>query len=1196
MRDTVTSHFILLCVGASVALSCGGDVDEPVADAGLEDAGDGSSVADVDSGEGTGTSDTDVLDGPDTPEVDAADGGDTDGTDDVEVGADTDDSGGTLNGCGGGGPLLWEGAAADPGDACACAGVLVCSSGTLDCVGERPVNACGGCVEFPADRTLGTSCGACSGQVWTCNGPDELVCPGTTQPQNECGGCGSLAGEPLELCDSDDGAGLWVCTSEDSVRCLGAGRNDCGGLEQLSGSVGGPCGVCGDGRLACDGRDALTCRGGAAGQNACGGCAPLAGEPDETCGTCGGVWQCDPEADRVVCSQPSRNACGGCSPLSGGPGDTCPEGVAFCEDASSLGCGPPSLNDCGGRGSLDARPGSTCGACGDGVYVCAGREQVVCVDATPLNACGSCERLSGQPGSVCAFNHTWQCGSDGNVECRLSRLTRVVDDGGGTVQLGDQVSLDADLDSVDGPTGITIELSELTSIPGYELTSPVFRFLPEGLEFQIPITIRMSTRDTDDVDMWWSQRASEGDGYDAQASTLDGSIVEAQVDHFSIGFVGRYIGADACTSDIDGDSCSTGLGGACEAGTLTCRAGEPVCEPTASGCDGGGANVCAEFGVREDDAEFILDEYGGCVSTGDPAGCCGVIGGGASECCITACAASECLSDCGGGREACVACLIRECGVERIIPPESCTGGVDEDEDGDIDCEDLDCSASLNCADTGCGVCPASTECVDDRGCFTAAVSPEDYVTSTRWAYVAGTVLGESIPAGESFTEDQVRRGESAGVCCFDVDGDGTVDNGAGALNETLSALAGDPGELIMGAIMDEDLSVLVEYRRGFSVSGQASLHFFSGTNDIDGDGLADQDYDTRADGRGSFWILPESFGPRGSRAQLNRSTWAALSGRYEGIGESPFFMPASAIVMGLNPGSLFSSLSAGSSGFDLGGAVEVRGLRVEADLEVARPNRSLVFDYGDGLSYGGLRIGGYVLLDDTFRGLAVAIESCTCAVGNTTGEPPSMTFGEGVNPRSPTRYGIICNDTSFDVSECAAENVICENLSLICSTGAQLYSTLSLGDLDTNGNGIDDAMSFGAYLTLVPATIADGTFPPACLDADGDLYGVGVDCRDRDCDDTRATVNPEAFELCDGLDNDCDTVVDDNPRDVGALCGCDGTIVCSGSGTLSCADPGANACGGCSVLSQPPDSPCGNCGTTFCLNSEETACDDPCQ
>ncbi len=65
-------------------------------------------------------------------------------------------------------------------------------------------------------------------------------------------------------------------------------------------------------------------------------------------------------------------------------------------------------------------------------------------------------------------------------------------------------------------------------------------------------------------------------------------------------------------------------------------------------------------------------------------------------------------------------------------------------------------------------------------------------------------------------------------------------------------------------------------------------------------------------------------------------------------------------------------------------------------------------------------------------------------------------------------------------------------------------------------------------------------------LDGDGDGFGVGADTVEAcqlpsgyaaqagDCDDLRPAVNPEADELCNGIDDDCDDAVDDDPIDMG--------------------------------------------------------------
>jgi cysteine-rich repeat protein len=67
-----------------------------------------------------------------------------------------------------------------------------------------------------------------------------------------------------------------------------------------------------------------------------------------------------------------------------------------------------------------------------------------------------------------------------------------------------------------------------------------------------------------------------------------------------------------------------------------------------------------------------------------------------------------------------------------------------------------------------------------------------------------------------------------------------------------------------------------------------------------------------------------------------------------------------------------------------------------------------------------------------------------------------------------------------------------------------------------------------------------DPDLGPFFLDADGDGFfdADPAGCGERDCDDGDPTVNPGAHEECDGLDNDCDSIFDEDVTTV--VCGPD--------------------------------------------------------
>ena len=121
--------------------------------------------------------------------------------------------------------------------------------------------------------------------------------------------------------------------------------------------------------------------------------------------------------------------------------------------------------------------------------------------------------------------------------------------------------------------------------------------------------------------------------------------------------------------------------------------------------------------------------------------------------------------------------------------------------------------------------------------------------------------------------------------------------------------------------------------------------------------------------------------------------------------------------------------------------------------------------------------------------------------------------------------------------------------------------------------------------LTLSPlSSFSNGCEPPE--DADGDGYPADVDCDDNDPDVYPAPDNTEPC-VCDGIDQNCNGIIDDFPCDIPCPAPIQEGDLCGGSIPGTC-DEGLTCCYPCGIQG------CDNICTPTC-DPNEPWCSDGC-
>lgn len=367
-------------------------------------------------------------------------------------------------------------------------------------------------------------------------------------------------------------------------------------------------------------------------------------------------------------------------------------------------------------------------------------------------------------------------------------------------------------------------------------------------------------------------------------------------------------------------------------------------------------------------------------------------------------------------------------------PTERCVGGVCVPADGCFPPCVLDqlCTAS--------GACVADDACFEDDECAPgdrciggACVAPIDWTPSAATSALVHVELPDVLGPDE---------------CCFDFDGDGTPDNALAGLSALFATLG--LADIEGGwdeAIADGSMLYVLDFAGLVGATSDIDLGIVPVTNDLNGDGWTDQEFEERAAGDGEYRIERDAVGPYGPETRFPRAT--LTRGTLDsGVGELTFPLPAGALLApgdDLVPYTLYGARLAGE-------------LQVEDDGV-----RSREVPLGRRDTASSLRVGGAIRAVDWVDTLNLGALRCDCAALG----PGQAVFRVA---REEGELIVVCDenvvlDACLEAEDdCAALPPLCEALPLVSRFGPW--------DVDTDGDGFGDAVSVGMRWRIVPATI----------------------------------------------------------------------------------------------------------------------------
>lgn len=178
---------------------------------------------------------------------------------------------------------------------------------------------------------------------------------------------------------------------------------------------------------------------------------------------------------------------------------------------------------------------------------------------------------------------------------------------------------------------------------------------------------------------------------------------------------------------------------------------------------------------------------------------------------------------------------------------------------------------------------------------------------------------------------------------------------------------------------------------------------------------------------------------------------------------------------------------------------------------------------------------------------LSMALFATACGEGGDGGGGGTTQPPTDNDVDAPDSYGETCIDDAdacIDGTKCFAYG----------SETADRFCTMQCVDNDSCPED-SSCLSLNAENGLIKLCVPNDL----CIDPDGDEYGSGPGCKGPDCDQTNKMINPGAPELCDGIDNNCDGLIDNDTVDARETCDTGLPGVCNAGwyvcrdATLSC-------------------------------------------